>query len=57
MGIDDKWGSIKVGKNADFVTMDVNFINYTKLDDLRTIHNTKINQAYFGGNQVFPKRT
>lgn len=56
MGIDDKCGSIKVGKNADFVTMDVNFINYTELDDLRTIHNTKINQVYFEGNQVFPKR-
>ncbi|MCQ2792423.1 MAG: amidohydrolase family protein [Bacilli bacterium] len=54
--IDDKCGSIKVGKNADFVTMDTNFLNYTKLEDLRTIHNTKINSVYFEGNIVFPKK-
>lgn len=54
MGIDNKCGSIKVGKNADFVTMDTNFLNYTKQEELRTIHNAKINQVYFEGNKVFP---
>ena len=56
MGIDDKCGSIKVGKNADFVTMDTNFLNYSKLDELRTIHNVKINQVYFEGNAVFSSK-
>ncbi|MCQ2795070.1 MAG: amidohydrolase family protein, partial [Bacilli bacterium] len=42
LGIDDKCGSIKVNKNADFVILDKNFLNYTELKDLRTIHEAKI---------------
>ncbi len=55
MGIDNKCGSIKVGKNADFVIMDTNFLDYVNLDDLRTIHNVEIEQVYFEGSLVYSK--
>ena len=47
LGIDDKCGSIKVGKNADFVVLDRNFLHYDELEDLRTIHNANIESVYF----------
>ena len=56
LGIDDKCGSIKVGKNADFVVLDKNFLNYVKLEDLQTIHDANIEYVYFEGNKVFPKK-
>lgn len=52
MGIEDKTGSIKVGKNADFVIVDTNFLDY-KGDDLRNIHNSKIKNVYFEGKEVY----
>lgn len=55
LGIDDKCGSIKVGKNADFVVLDRNFLHYAELEDLRTIHNVNIESVYFEGKKVFPK--
>lgn len=54
LGIEDKCGSIKVGKNADFVILDKNFLHYVELEDLRTIHNTNVEYVYFEGNKVFP---
>ena len=54
LGIDDKCGSIKVGKNADFVVIDKNFLHYVELEDLRTIHNANIESVYFEGKKVFP---
>lgn len=56
LGIEDKCGSIKVNKNADFVILDKNFLNYTKLEDLRTIHTANIDNVYFEGKVVFPKQ-
>lgn len=55
LGIDDKTGSIKVGKNADFVILDTNFLDYEG-EDLRKIHNTKITSLYFEGKEVYPKQ-
>lgn len=52
LGIDDRCGSIKVGKNADFIIMDTDFLDYTGAD-LRTIHNTKIQSVYFEGKEVY----
>ncbi|MCQ2796770.1 MAG: amidohydrolase family protein [Bacilli bacterium] len=57
LGIEDKCGSIKVNKNADFVILDKNFLNYTELNDLRSIHNANIENVYFEGNVVFPKNS
>ncbi|MCQ2752402.1 MAG: amidohydrolase family protein [Coriobacteriales bacterium] len=50
--IDDKCGSIKQGKNADFVILDKDFLDYQG-EELRTIHNTKIKSVYFEGNEVY----
>lgn len=52
LGIDDKCGSIKVGKSADFVVIDKNFLHYTEDKDLRTIHDSKIENVYFEGKCV-----
>ena len=52
LGIEDKCGSIKVGKNADFVILDTNFLDY-KGEQLRTIHNAKILEVYFEGKNVY----
>lgn len=52
MGIADKSGSIKTGKNADFVILDTNFLDY-KGAKLRTIHNVKIKNLYFEGKNVY----
>lgn len=52
LGIDDRCGSIKVGKNADFIIMDTDFLDYSGAD-LRTIHNTKIQSVYFEGKEVY----
>lgn len=54
MGIEDRCGSIKVGKNADFVILDKNILNY-KNDDLRKIHNTNVLSTYFEGKEVYKK--
>ncbi len=54
LGIDNKCGSIKVGKNADFVVLDKNFLNYVEYEDLKTIHESKIEYVYFEGNKVYP---
>ena len=51
MGIDDMTGSIKVGKNADFVILDTNFLDY-KDADLIKIHDVKIKDVYFEGKNV-----
>ena len=55
IGIDDKCGSIKVTKNADFVILDKNFLDFTELEDLKTIHEANIEYVYFEGSKVFPK--
>lgn len=52
LGIEDITGSIKVGKNADFVMLDKNFLDY-KGEDLKKIHYTKINSVYFEGKEVY----
>lgn len=52
LGIDDKCGSIKVGKNADFVILDKNILNYQG-DDLRKIHNVNVVSTYFEGKEVY----
>ena len=54
LGIEDKCGSIKVGKNADFVIIDTNFLDY-KGEQLKTIHNAKILEVYFEGKSVYKK--
>ena len=56
LGIEDKCGSIKVGKNADFVILDKNFLHYAELEDLRTIHTVNIENVYFEGKKVFPTK-
>lgn len=53
LGIEDKCGSIKVGKNADFEILDTDFLDYEKVEDLRTIHNSKIKSIYFEGKEVY----
>lgn len=50
--IDDKCGSVKIGKNADFVILDKDFLDF-KGEELRKIHNTKIKSVYFEGNEVY----
>lgn len=52
LGIDNKCGSIVARKNADFVILDKNFLNYTEESDLRTIHEAKIQDVYFEGIKV-----
>lgn len=52
LGISDRTGSIKVGKSADFVMLDIDFLDYEG-EDLRKIHNAKINSLYFEGKEVF----
>lgn len=52
LGIDDRCGSVKEGKNADFVILDTDFLDFTGAD-LRTIHNTKIQNVYFEGKEVY----
>lgn len=51
LGIDNKTGSISVGKSADFVMFDIDFLDYEG-KDLRKIHNAKINSLYFEGKEV-----
>ena len=52
LGIDDVTGSIKVGKSADFVIFDRDFLDY-KGEDLRSIHDVKIKKVFFEGKEVF----
>ena len=52
LGLENDRGSIKIGKYADFIVLDKNFLNYQG-DQLRTIHNTKILNTYFEGKNVF----
>ena len=52
LGLENERGSIKVGKYADFVMIDKDFLNY-KGDELGTIHNAKILKTYFEGKNVF----
>ena len=52
LGIEDKCGSISVGKNADFVVLDTNFLDY-KGEELRNIHKSKILEVYFEGKNVY----
>lgn len=54
LGIDDKCGSITVGKNADFVILDTNFLDYEG-EQLRTIHNANILEVYFEGRNVYTR--
>ena len=51
LGIGDKCGSVKVGKNADFVILDTDFLDFEG-EALRTIHRTKIKNVYFEGKEV-----
>lgn len=52
LGIDDRTGSITIGKSADFVMFDTDFLDYEG-KDLRKIHSTKIKSLYFEGKEVF----
>lgn len=52
LGLENERGSIKVGKYADFVILDKNILNYQG-EQLRTIHNAKILNTYFEGENVF----
>lgn len=52
LGIDDRCGSIKVGKSADFLILDKDFLDYKELKDLKTIHETRIESVYFEGKNV-----
>ena len=54
LGIEDKCGSITIGKNADFVILDTNFLDYEG-EQLRTIHNAKILEVYFEGRNVYTR--
>ena len=55
LGIEKERGSIKVGKYADFVVLDTNFLNYQG-SELETIHNTKILNTYFEGEKVYTSK-
>lgn len=52
LGIEKERGSIKVGKFADFVILDQNFLDYEG-EQLRSISNTKILNVYFEGEKVY----
>lgn len=52
LGLENERGSIKEGKYADFVILDTNFLNYEG-EQLRTIHNAKILNTYFEGQEVY----
>lgn len=52
LGLEKERGSIKVGKYADFLIIDTNFLNYSG-DQLRTIHDAKILNTYFEGEKVY----
>lgn len=52
LGLENERGSIKVGKYADFVVLDTNFLNYQG-SQLNTIHNAKILNTYFEGEKVY----
>ena len=52
LGLENERGSIKVGKYADFVVLDTNFLNYQG-SELNTIHNAKILNTYFEGEKVY----
>ena len=51
LGIGEKCGSVKEGKNADFVILDTDFLDFEG-EALRTIHRTKIKNVYFEGREV-----
>lgn len=55
LGLENERGSIKVGKYADFVVLDTNFLNYQG-SELETIHNTKILNTYFEGEKVYTSK-
>ena len=52
LGINDRTGSILVGKSADFVVFDTDFLDYEG-QDLRRIHDVKIKSLYFEGKEVY----
>ena len=52
IGLENERGSIKVGKYADFVVLDTNFLNYQG-KELETIHNAKVMNTYFEGEKVY----
>ncbi len=52
LGLESERGSIKVGKYADFVILEKNFLDYQG-EQLRTIHNIKVLNTYFEGEKVF----
>ena len=54
LGIEDITGSISVGKSADFVMFDTDFLDYEG-EKLRKIHNAKIKSLYFEGKDVLNK--
>ncbi|MBQ0099583.1 MAG: amidohydrolase family protein, partial [Firmicutes bacterium] len=56
LGLEEERGSIKVGKYADFVVLDKNFLDYQG-EQLRTIHNAKILNTYFEGEKVYTLKT
>lgn len=54
LGLENERGSIKVGKYADFVVIDTNFLNYEG-EELRNIHKASILNTYFEGESVYSK--
>lgn len=52
LGIDDRCGSIKLNKNADFIILDTDFLDYPK-EKYEMIHNTKIKNIFFEGKEVY----
>ena len=55
LGLENERGSIKVGKYADFVVLDKNFLHFEG-EDLSTIHNAKILNTYFEGEKVYTSK-
>jgi len=52
MGIDDKTGSIKKGKSADFIILEKNLFDIPTFE----IHNTKVLSTYFRGKEVYSNK-
>ena len=52
LGLENERGSIKEGKYADFVILDTNILDYEG-EQLKAIHNAKILNTYFEGEEVY----
>ena len=49
MGIDDKTGSIQMGKSADFIILQNDLFSISKFD----IHKTKVLSTVFRGSEIY----